>query len=487
MFALLPVLVPVAFGVLLFAVNPLSEYRRLKVCVGIALLVSSVVTLLEAFSFKDTIILWRITDSVSLSLGTDKLGTYFAVLMCFMFTTVGFYAMDYMKHENDTTRFFAFYLCVFGVLNGIYLSTNLITMYLFYEMMTLLSLPLVLHSLSKEAIAAGYKYLYYSIAGAFLSLISIFFVYQYASSYEFVPGGYMDAEKLAGDNGMLLAFVFLAIIGFGCKAGLFPLQDWLPTAHPVAPAPASAVLSGVITKSGVIAIIRLVYYSIGIENLKGTWVQYAWIVLSLLTVFLGSMMAYGEKVIKKRLAYSTVSQVSYVLFGLSLMNEAGFLGAMLHIVFHSVIKDDLFLVSGAIIHNAKITTVDKLKGIGKKMPVSIWCFTFSSIALIGIPPASGFVSKWFLGTGALASDIGAFRYLGPAILLISALLTAGYLLPVTVDGFFPGKDYEPESKCEVGLLSLIPIIVLAVLAVILGIFPSVLEGYIGTVISELGL
>ena len=486
---ILAVLVPIAAGCCLFALKKWEDSSKLSIYTAAALAVSSILTLLAVYADGGSVTLWSITEHIALELRCDSLSKLFGTLMCVIFTCVGIYALGYMKHESHKTGFFGFYLCVFGVLNGIYMSSNLLTMYLFYELMTLLSLPLVLHERTREAISAGMKYLFYSIGGAFLSLISIFMIYQYSDSYTFTGGGALNMTTLQGQENALLGFVLLAIIGFGCKAGLFPLHDWLPTAHPVAPAPASAVLSGIITKSGVIAIIRVVFYSVGADFIRGTWVQYTWIILTLVTVFLGSMMAYLEKVLKKRLAYSSVSQVSYVLFGLSTLHPVGFLGALLHVVFHSTIKDDLFMVAGAIIHQTGVTVVDGLKGIGRKMPVTIWSFTFASLALIGIPPFCGFVSKWFLCSGSLDAELGALGYIGPVVLLISALLTAGYLLPVTVDGFFPGKDYVPESedKCEPGCLMLIPIVVLAALTLLLGVFPGLIEDGIAVIIAEAGL
>ena len=483
---LLPVILPVLFGVLLFAVKGFDDRKKRNMFTGAALIISAAVTLCVVFCTEGSLTLWKITESASITLKCDGLTRFFAVLMSLMWNLVGFYAFDYMKHEEDEKRFFAFYLIVMGVLSGIYMSANLITLYLFYELMTLTSLPLVLHSLTKEAISAGKKYLFYSVGGAFLSLISIFYIYTKCSVSDFTAGGFLG-EVPAGDKNMLLVFVFLAIIGFGCKAGLFPLQDWLPTAHPVAPSPASAVLSGVITKSGVFVIIRLIFYSIGADFIRDTWVQYAWMGLSLLTVFLGSMMAYNEKVMKKRFAYSTVSQVSYVLFGLSVLSATGMKGALLHVIFHSVIKDGLFLVAGAIIVYTGIKNVDELKGIAKRMPTVIWCFTFFALALVGIPPASGFVSKWFLCLGALEGEIGLFRFLGPAILLISALLTAGYLLPITIHGFFPGNDFDYGKceKCKVSPLMIVPLIILAVAAVGFGLFPDLITNGIESITGAL--
>ncbi|MBO4421556.1 MAG: membrane-associated sensor domain-containing protein [Lachnospiraceae bacterium] len=483
---LLPVILPVLFGILLFIYKGFDDRKKRNIYTGAALIISAAVTLAVVFCTSGTLTLWKITESASITLKCDGLTKFFAVLMTLMWNIVGFYAFDYMKHEEDEKRFFAFYLIVMGVLSGIYMSANLITLYLFYELMTLTSLPLVLHSLTKEAISAGKKYLFYSIGGAFLSLISIFYIYTKCNVSDFTAGGFLG-EVPAGDKNMLLVFVFLALVGFGCKAGLFPLQDWLPTAHPVAPSPASAVLSGVITKSGVFVIIRLVFFSIGADFIRGTWVQYAWMGLALLTVFLGSMMAYNEKVMKKRFAYSTVSQVSYVLFGLSILSATGMKGALLHVIFHSVIKDGLFLVAGAIIVYTGIKNVDGLKGIAKRMPTVIWCFTLYALALIGIPPASGFVSKWFLCLGALEGEIGVFRFLGPAILLISALLTAGYLLPITINGFFPGNDFDYGKceKCKVSPLMTVPLIILAVAAIGFGLFPDFITEGIDAVTAGL--
>lgn len=287
----------------------------------------------------------------------------------------------------------------------------------------------------------------------------------------FSPGGIINE---ANPPGIMLFAVFLMIVGFGTKAGMFPMHGWLPTAHPVAPAPASAVLSGVITKAGVLGIIRSVYYVAGPDMIKGTWVQYTWIILSVLTIFMGSMMAYKEKILKKRLAYSTVSQVSYILFGLSVMQPVAFVGALMHVIFHSLVKNTLFVSAGAIICKTGKTKVRQLVGIGKEMPVTMWCFTLVSLTLIGIPPTSAFVSKWYLISGALDSGILGLSWIGPIVLLISALLTAGYLLTISIKAFLPGEDYNYAKLVnhEPTWRMLMPMIVMTALAVILGIWPG---------------
>ena len=324
------------------------------------------------------------------------------------------------------------------------------------------------------------------MAGAFLALGCIFFLSRYCDSLDFVSGGTLNAEKAAGHTTLIQVAVFLGVVGFGAKAGMYPLHGWLPTAHPVAPAPASAVLSGIIAKAGVLAIIRVIYFTVGADFLIGTWVQNAWLGLALLTVFMGSMMAYREKVFKKRLAYSSVSQISYALTGLFLLTPEGALGGMLHVLFHATIKVCLFLVAGSIIHNTGKTNVDEFDGIGKAMPKTLWAFTFAALALIGIPPASGFVSKWYLAMGALDSGMAVYSWLTPVVLLISALLTAGYLLPVTVRGFFPGKDAVlPPKNDEGGWGMVAPIWILAALTLLLGLCAGSMLGAMESLTASL--
>lgn len=261
------------------------------------------------------------------------------------------------------------------------------------------------------------------------------------------------------------------------------MHAWLLTAHPVAPAPASAVLSAIIVKGGVLAVLRSVYYIAGADAIRGNWVQRTWIVLALITVFMGSMLAFREPVLKKRLAYSSVSQASYILLGMAFLDPTALTGALMHVLFHAFIKTALFLSAGAIIYQTGYTRVEELTGIGKKMPVTIWCYTFVSLGLIGIPPMSGFISKWYLMTGMLGSGEAVVSWLGPVVLLVSALLTAGYLLPVTIQGFLPGKDYDYGTlkNLEPAKKMTIPLMLLASAGLITGLFPGELAEYLGAI------
>ena len=480
---ILSIILPVLLGLGILLAGEIKNRKCLLTVTGASLAVSAVLGLSVVFGGEAELFLFSFGKNLDFYLRVDHLGRLFALIVDVVWLLSGFYAFEYMKHEQEEKRFFGFYVMVFGILHALTFSVSMVTFYLFYELMTLLSVPLILHNRSKEAIKGGLKYLFYSLFGAYMVLFGLFFLNRFALSFTFQPGGTLNMAAVSGNEGLMLVVAFSMIIGFSVKAGMFPLHAWLPTAHPVAPAPASAVMSGIIVKMGVLGMIRVVYYLVGADFLRGTWVQTVWMSLSLVTVFMGSMLAYREKVMKKRLAYSTVSQASYIVFGLALLQPAAMTGALLHVVFHAVIKSCLFLSAGAIIYKTHKTNVADLRGIGKEMPVAIWCYTFASAALIGIPPASGFISKWYLATGALASGIEVFSWLGPVVLLTSALLTAGYLLPITVNGLLPGADYDYSAleKKEPNMTMLLPLLILAALAVLLGLFPNPLTDYISRI------
>jgi len=487
---LLPILLPLFGGLLLTFCPRLKEKKPMEFWVSAILAVSTILVVLICLSDRGAITMWVLTDKMSFTLQADGVARLFAVLASVGWLLVSIYGQVYMQHEVRTARFYSYYMIVYGMLMGLFFSGNLITMYLFFEMVTLTSMPLVMHTRTRESVAAAQKYLYYSVGGAFLALFGLFFIYHYGDAARlaaFTPGSVLNMTDLEGHASLLLPAVFLMLVGFGAKAGMFPLHGWLPTAHPVAPAPASAVLSGIITKAGIFTIIRTVYYSVGTDVLSGTWVQTTWIILATVTVFMGSMLALKEKLFKKRLAYSTVSQVSYILLGLAFMNQTALEGALLHVVFHSLAKNALFLTAGAIIYKTGLHRVDELRGIGKRMPVIMWSFTLAALTLIGIPPTGAFLSKWYLATGAMAAELPALSWIAPVVLLISALLTAGYLMPITVNAFMPGEDadYEKLTKCEPAPSMTIPVLLFAAAAVLLGVFATPLLEYVAGIAGAL--
>ena len=487
-YIILSVLFPVLSGIYLLVRKEMKKRKNLLIVTGASLIITAVLTTLALCLSGDSILtLFNLTDRLPILFKVDEISVIFAVMTVIIFVCAGIFSFEYMKHEEKEKRYYGFYLIVFGVLIALCFAGNLITFYLFFELLTLTSMPLVLHNGSHEAIMAGLKYLFYSLCGAYMALFGLYFIERYGNTLTFSPGGVISSAAAAEHGEMLLGVAMLMLIGFGVKAGMFPLHAWLPAAHPVAPAPASAVLSAVIVKGGVLGIVRIVYYIFGASFLRGTWVQTAWMVLTLITIFMGSMLAYREPVLKKRLAYSTVSQLSYILFGLAVMNTGSVTGGLLHVLCHGFIKAALFLCAGAVIYMTGKTRVEELRGVGKEMPTLMWCYTIASLGLIGIPPTGGFISKWYLAEGSLNSGIPGFRWIGPVILLISALLTAGYLLPITIQGFFPGADYDYSAfkKKKLSLFMTIPVLVLTILSVVIGLFPGYLIDYLSQMTAKI--
>ena len=484
---LFAIFVPILWGMCILAKKEFKTRESLIVTAAVGLAVTTILSFAILIIGDMELYLGAFGENMHIYFHADKMGRIFMTIVTIVLPLVGIYAFEYMGHYEQEQRFFGFYLMVYGVLLALSYAGNIVTFYLFYEMMSIFSMPLVFHFRTKEAVMAGLKYLFYSLTGAYFVLFGIYFLNQYTTTLNFTAGGTLDMTKVAGNEGLLLVVAMCMIVGFGVKAGMIPLHAWLPNAHPIAPAPASAALSAIIVKMGVFGVMRAVYYLFGAEFLRGTWVQYTWITLTLITVFMGSMLAYREKVFKKRLAYSTVSQVSYILFGMSLLHPQALTGSLLHILFHAVIKSALFMSAGAMIYKCGAERVDQMHGIGKKMPMILWCYTICSLALIGIPPASGFISKWYLATGSLQTGLPIVSWVGPVVLLISALLTAGYLLPITIDGFFPGPDfdYKQLEKKDPTKQMLVPIMILAALAVLLGVFPNFFLGYMSDLVQML--
>ena len=462
-----------------------NEVKKLRIVVGVVLFISGVTAIIVAFCCKDTVSLFTFVDEIVIKLKVDEIGRIFIIFTSIIWMLVGLYAFKYMEHEGKEKKFYGFYLLTYSVLMAQDMAANLITFYFFYELMTLVSAPLVMHSGEKKSIMAALKYLFFSMFGAYLALFGIAFLYRYCDTLDFIPGGSLNNVLLGNNKTILLIAVFVLIIGFGTKAGMFPLHAWLWAAHPVAPTPASAVLSGVIVKSGVLAIIRSIYYVVGPSFIKGTWVQFVWLIMIIATIFMGSMLAYREKNLKKRLAYSTISQVSYILFGLALFNKVAFTGAILHTVFHAIVKTALFLSAGIFITSTGKKMVDEYKGIGRKMSVSLASYTVVSLSLIGIPPMNGFISKWYLGLGGLQANMSVLGVIGVVVLLVSALLTAGYLLPITIEGFLPGKECNIEKSKEKINKMVVVLSILALMTILMGLFPNVIINYIGKIAMKL--
>ena len=444
---ILVILIPIIAGALV----PMLSFKKrwhMEVFLESAVILNSILVwyLLQHHS-DSTFLLAHFTGDLSICFKVDGMGMVFAGLVSALWPFATLYAFEYMTKEEHEKIFFLFYTMTYGITLGIALSANLLTMYFFYELLTLVTVPLVMHTLTREAILASRKYLYYSLGGAAFAFIGLIMIIIYGTTTDFILGGVLDLTKIGGRTNVLLFVYVMAFLGFGVKAAVFPFNSWLPQAG-VAPTPVTALLHAVaVVKSGAFAIIRLTYYSFGVDFLKGTWAQTTVMLVVMFTIVYGCSRAVKETHLKRRLAYSTISNLSYILFGVTIMTPLGLVGALTHLIFHAVIKICSFFCAGAIIHQTEKQYVHELDGMGYRMPCVFGIFTVSALALMGVPGLAGFISKWNLASAAAESG-NPVAYFGIACLLISALLTAIYMLTIVVRAFFPGKDFDDSSIKE---------------------------------------
>ena len=485
---LLPVVFPILAGVLLFLLKIKSRKMR-ALYVILAATVNSLLVFSMLFLVGETesFIIFKITETMPIQIAFDGMGRVFACLVAFLWPLACSYAIQYMKHEGKENTFFTYYLMTYGITVGISFAANLVTMYFFYEFLTLVTLPIVMHGMKDKSLFAGRKYVLYSIGGAAFAFMGMIVLSVYSGVNRFRFGGFLPI--LSGqEEKILLVMYLLMVFGFGVKAAIFPFHGWLPTAS-VAPTPVTALLHAVaVVNSGAFAILRVTYYVFGTEFLSGTWVQYVVMAASLTTILYGSGMALKEQHFKRRLAYSTISNLSYMIFGAALMTPAGMVGAVSHMIFHGIIKITLFYVAGAVLYKTGKNYVNDLFGFGKKMPVVFACFTVASAALVGVPMTAGFISKWNLITAA-AETSNPLAWTGVFVLLISALLTALYLFSVVVKAYFPGPGFDDTQVRLVedprGGFMKVPMVVLCVAIIVLGMFSNPLIAYLETIAAGL--
>ncbi len=471
LYLIIPILLPIIGG----AILPLFHFQNRKYrqwYVMIIVVATSLFTfLLIANHPQGTFQAINLAGRLEVSFHLDGLGTVFAALIAALWPIATLYAFEYMKHEGKENKFFTFFTMTYGVTIGTAFAANLMTLYMFYEMLTLVTLPLVMHQMNKKSIQAGRKYVYYSIGGAAFAFIGFIFILKYGNGMAFEYGGVLDLAKIGDRTNLLLLVYVLAVLGFGVKAAIFPFHGWLPTAS-VAPTPVTALLHAVaVVKAGAFAIMRITYYIFGTNFLSSTWAQKVILIFAIVTIIFGSGRALKEQHLKRRLAYSTVSNLSYIVFGVALMTPAGLFGALSHMIIHAVIKITLFFCGGAIMYKTHREYVYEVRGLGRKMPVTLACFTLASLGLIGIPPFAGFVSKWNLATAATYVE-NPIAMLGVIGLLLSALLTAIYLFSVIIRAYFPGHDFDVTSLdgCEDPNWNMkLPLIVFCFAIVVIGV------------------
>ena len=477
------ILIPIIAGILA-AVLPFRKKSHRQIFLECAVILNSILVWYLLLHHSDsTFLLAHFTGDLSIAFKVDGLGMVFAGLVSALWPFATLYAFEYMTKEEREPIFFLFYTVTYGVTLGIALAANLLTMYFFYELLTLVTVPLVMHTLTREAILASRKYLYYSLGGAAFAFIGLIMIIVYGSTTDFIYGGVLDYGRIGDRTNILLLIYVLAFMGFGVKAAVCPFNSWLPQAS-VAPTPVTALLHAVaVVKSGAFAIIRLTYYSFGTEFLKGTWAQNVVMLIVMFTIVYGCSRAVKETHLKRRLAYSTLSNLSYILFGVTIMTPLGLVGALSHLIFHAVMKISSFFCAGAIIHQTDRNYVHELDGMGYRMPCVFGIFTVSAFALMGVPGLAGFISKWNLAAAAVDSQ-NPVAYFGIACLLISALLTAVYMLTIVVRAFFPGKDFDYgtlDGVKDPNWKMLVPLFVFTFFIILFGVYSRPLTDFFYTV------
>lgn len=472
---LVAILLPLIGGIFI-PLLPFGQRKNMMIYVEVITIITSLIVweLLLAGTTEEVFHVIYFVQGLSIGFKIDGLTMVFAGLVSVLWPLATLYAFEYMEHDKHDKVFFMFYSMSYGVTLGIAFAADLLSMYFFYELLTLATVPLVMHTLTREAIHASRKYLYYSMGGAAFALIGLIFVIVYGEGCEFVLGGVLTASAISDKADILLIVYLLAFMGFGVKAAIWPVSAWLPEAG-VAPTPVTALLHAVaVVKAGVFAIMRLTYYSFGTDFLRGTWVQYVAMGLAMFTIIYGCSKAVKETHVKRRFAYSTVSNLSYVIFGVTIMTPLGLVGALSHMICHAVMKICLFMCAGAFMHQTGKNYVYEMDGIGRKMPIVFGCLTISGLGLMGVPGLAGFNSKWQLAKAAVESE-NIMSYFGVGVLLISAMLTAFYMLTIVVRSFFPKEEFDDQTIAEVkdpGWKMCVPMLVCAVGTVVLGFFAS---------------
>lgn len=472
------ILLPFIGGAIIFFF-PFKKRNHMCVFTEVVTILTSVLSFLVLFNRPTEIYtLCTFIGKFTIAFGYDGMGSIFGGLISFLWPLASLYAFDYMKHEaseqsSKETTFFGFYTITFGVTIGIASAANLLTMYIFYELLTLVTVPLIIFSLSKEAIKATRTYLYYSLGGAAFGFITLVFLSNHGNAINFTLGGILDPATAATPNLLRIVYLF-GFFGFGVKAAVCPLCSWLPKAG-VAPTPVTALLHAVaVVKSGAFAILRITYYCFGTEILRGSFGQYIPMAVVIFTIVYGCSQAVRERHFKRRLAWSTVSNLSYILFGCLIMTPLGMVGALSHMLFHGVMKICSFFCAGAVIAYTGKEYVYELDGLGRKMPKTFLAFTISSFALMGVPGLCGFISKWNLATAA-ASSHNTLAYVGIGALLVSALLTAIYMLQVVIRAYFPEKGFNyatVEKYHDPGWKMIVPFMVFIVVMLYFGLFST---------------
>lgn len=435
---------------------------------GLKLLVVGLL-LLEVGAGERYSLSFDIGPGLTVLLRIDSLSLLFVTLSALLWFVTTLYAIGYLDKDPEQRRFFGFFsLCVSATV-GIALSGNLFTFFIFYELLTLSTLPLVAHKGNDESLAAAGRYLRYTLGGSAALLVGILWLQALTGSGDFAPGASTGLKQLAQTAPGIATVIFVLMVsGLAVKGAMIPVHGWLPSAM-VAPAPVSALLHAVaVVKAGAFGIVRVVLDVYGVDVMGELGLGLGLALAASITILGGSLLAVRQTAIKKRLAFSTVSQVSYIMLGLSLLSPLGQVGALVHLVHQGLMKITLFFCAGILEKTLGITQIAQLDGVGRRLPVTMLAFSIAALGMIGLPPMAGFISKWHLGLGALQADMDWIIL----VLAGSTLLNAAYFLPLVYRCWFrePQDTDESAMPKPASVLIVGPALFTASAALMVGLF-----------------
>lgn len=475
---LLAVLVSAVGALFIIAASKRPNVREFwSVAAGVlklAIVVSMVPVVLDGKTIEYT--LFYLLPGIDIKFKVDKFGILFALGASFLWILTSFYSIGYMRslNEHAQTRYFACFAVALSTTMGVAFSANLFTMFLFYEGLTIITYPLVGHKDTPEAKAGARKYAIYLLGAAKAFLVAaIILTYNIAGTLEFSKIGVFSAAAQLAHPKLLYIMFILFLFGFA-KNAVMPFHGWLPAAM-VAPTPVSALLHAVaVVKTGVFTILRVIFFVFGTDMMKSLAVDNLTIVFASFTIIMASVIALSRDNLKARLAFSTVSQLSYIVLGAALLTPSGMVGGIIHITNHAFSKITLFFCAGSIYVSTHKTEISQLSGIAKRMPWTMTAFAIASLSMIGVPPVSGFITKWYLVIGSLErQSMGVL-----IVLLASSLLNAAYFGPIVYKAFFEkehdegaGHHGHHEEVREVPFV-VVPLMLSAIGSVLLGLYPD---------------
>jgi len=399
----------------------------------------------------------------------DALGMLFAIVSSSLWIVTSAYSIGYMRglNEHSQTRYFCFFALALSATIGVAFSANLLTLYLFYEMLSFATYPLVTHHQDQEARRSGRKYLFY-IVGTSIGLVlpAMVIAYNLSGTLEFSSHGFLTG---AGSKPLMSLLLILFIFGFA-KAAIMPLHAWLPAAM-VAPTPVSALLHAVaVVKVGVFSVVRVLTGVFGIDLLHSLNLGPFITLVASVTILMGSFIALSQNELKRLLAFSTIAQLSYIVLGVGLLSPKGITGGLIHIAMHAFGKITLFFCAGAIFVATGKKNISEMVGIGRRMPITMTAFFVASLSIIGMPPCGGFLSKWYLALGSLEAHQMPILL----VLLLSSFLNAAYFMPIVYRAFFCGPQ---ESMFESGVkeapaFCVVPLVITAAVSIVLLFIPQ---------------